>query len=453
MRIGIIGGGVTGMAEAFYLARKGHDVTLYEKGKTLGGLAAWFNIGGRDVERYYHFIMTCDKHQLDWYDELGLTNELNWVGTQTAFYTNAKFYPFSEPMHLLKFAPLSIPQRLRLAATLAYMTKVSKNWRAYEDRKACEWLPKYGGRKAWELIFKPMLDMKFGSHRDEMSMAWLWGRFNMVGQYREEKSGKEKRAWLKGSTRVLVEACERELAKLKVTVRKEANVEQIVVENGRAAAVIEGGERRDFDRIVFSAPSTTLKALLPASTEGDAYFKTIYDQKYYGVTCLVASLTKKINPYFWTYISDANIPFVGLVNYADFTAWEGQPGHNVIYIPWYSEVHQEPYTLPKEVVIARYMEGLKKMHPGFDESWVQEVIVARDPSTAMVCTGRYSERLIGLKTPIKDLYFANLSQIYPQDRGISPGIKLARYAVKAVETDTDVPMDFSPKTATEEVPI
>lgn len=453
MKIGIIGGGVTGIAEALYLAQKGHDIVLYERDKILGGLAAWFNIGGRDVERYYHFIMTCDKHYLDLLEELGLSNELNWVETVTSFYHGGSIYPFSEPQHLLAFKPLSIPERLRLAGLLAYMTKVSRNWRPYEDRLACEWLPKWGGRNAWETVFSPMLDMKFGTYRDQMSMAWLWARFNMVGQYRDKGSTKEKRAWVKGSSKTFITTAEAKLVQLGVRIHKGVSIDGVEVEDGRAKGIRLDGQLEEFDRIVFSANSTALPGMLPESTRDDPYFKMIYDQRYYGVTCLVAALKKKFNPYFWTYVSDPKIPFVGVINYADFTAWEGQPGHNVIYIPWYSETDQAPYTTPNDEIISSYVSGLKQVQPDFDESWIDEVVVGRAPTSAMVCTGRYSERVVPIKTPIKDFYFANLSQIYPQDRGISPGIKLARYAAKAVLSGEDVEMDFSPHASTEHVEI
>lgn len=453
MKIGIIGGGVTGIAQAYYLARNGHDVTLYEKQKILGGLAAWFNIAGRDVERYYHFIMTCDKYYLDLLEELGLTDQLNWVETTTAFHYKGVDYPFSEPLHLLKFKPLSLVERVRLASLLAYMTKISKKWEPYEDRLACEWLPKWGGRRAWEVIFAPMLDMKFGVYRDQMSMAWLWARFNMVGQYREEGKSKEKRAWVKGSSRTFIERAEQRLVELGVKIRKGVNVQQILVEDDQATGIKVDDVVEKFDKVVFSASSTVLKGMMPESTHDDPYFRKIYDQKYYGVTCLVAALKKKFNPYFWTYVSDPTIPFVGVINYTDFTSWEGQEGHNVIYVPWYSEVNEAPYTTDKEMIIRDYLAGLKKMQPDFSEDDVEEVIVGRDPTAAMVCAGRYSEQLVPLQSPIRNFVFSNLSQIYPQDRGISLGIKLARYSIHTIQTGENTPMDFSPLTAEEEIPV
>ena len=451
MKIAVIGGGVTGIAEALYLADKGHQVTLYEKQNELGGLAGWFNIAGRDVDRYYHFIMTGDRHYLDLLEFVGVTDQLNWVETTTAFHHEGQDHSFSTPMDLLKFPPLSLFDRFRLAACLAYITKLSRNWEPFEDRLACEWLPRWAGQRAWDVIWQPMLEMKFGAHTNEMSMAWLWARFNMVSQYRDKNETKEKRAWLKGSSRTFLEAAEHKMVELGVTVRKGAAIQQIRVADGRAEGVMLDGQFEPFELIIYSAPSLELKKLLPTETASDPYFKTVYGQQYYGVTCLVAALERPINDYFWTYVSDPQVPFVGVINYSSFTAYDGQEGHNVIYIPWYSDTDAPPYATDNETLMAETYRGLQKVVPDFSPSCVREAVVMRDPHASIVCTGKYSERLVGLRTPIKGLLLANLSQIYPQDRGISIGVRLAAYAVKAAETGEDVKMDFSPKTSAVEV--
>ena len=63
MKIGIIGAGFTGLSAAYYLSKDGHDVTVFEKGKTPGGLA----IGYKEkewkwtLEEHYHHWFTNDK--------------------------------------------------------------------------------------------------------------------------------------------------------------------------------------------------------------------------------------------------------------------------------------------------------------------------------------------------------------------------------------------------------
>ena len=60
MRVGIIGGGATGLAAAYDLSQLGHDVSVYEKNDFLGGHASTFNIHGTPVERGYHHWFTSD---------------------------------------------------------------------------------------------------------------------------------------------------------------------------------------------------------------------------------------------------------------------------------------------------------------------------------------------------------------------------------------------------------
>lgn len=55
-RVAIIGGGFTGLTAAFKLAKKGHKVTILEKGEELGGLASGFKIEGADIEKAYHHL-------------------------------------------------------------------------------------------------------------------------------------------------------------------------------------------------------------------------------------------------------------------------------------------------------------------------------------------------------------------------------------------------------------
>ena len=55
MRIGIIGGGLTGLTAAYRLVENEQaDVTVYEASDRLGGLAAGFELDGHRVEQAYH---------------------------------------------------------------------------------------------------------------------------------------------------------------------------------------------------------------------------------------------------------------------------------------------------------------------------------------------------------------------------------------------------------------
>ena len=52
MKVGIIGGGVGGLAAGYELAKVGHTVELFERAPFLGGLASTFDVGGGRLERF-----------------------------------------------------------------------------------------------------------------------------------------------------------------------------------------------------------------------------------------------------------------------------------------------------------------------------------------------------------------------------------------------------------------
>ena len=45
-RIGIIGSGISGLSAACFLAKEGHDVSIFEKNATIGGRARQFSENG-----------------------------------------------------------------------------------------------------------------------------------------------------------------------------------------------------------------------------------------------------------------------------------------------------------------------------------------------------------------------------------------------------------------------
>ena len=51
-RIGIIGGGITGLTVAYQILKKGHHVTIFEKSQ-LGGLIGSIKIGKSYLESFY----------------------------------------------------------------------------------------------------------------------------------------------------------------------------------------------------------------------------------------------------------------------------------------------------------------------------------------------------------------------------------------------------------------
>lgn len=447
--IGVVGAGVTGIHLAYHLGKAGHRVTLYEKADYIGGLAHYYPIDGTFLEKFYHFIMVADVEYLEFLDEIGVRDQLNWVNTSTKFFANGRMYPFTGPIDILRFGAVSLVGRLRFAATMAYLTKLAGDWRPFEKHLAHTWLKKWCGMSAWNVIWESNLRMKFGTHVEELTMPWIWARSRMVNQYRDpnESSSKEKRAWVKGSTKTMLEAAQRAMDRVGVTTRLSVDIERIVREDegrGRVCGIrIKGEETTPHDRVVYCAPTYALDKVFE-HPEGD-YFEKIREKQYFGVVCMVLALDRNLTPDFWTYVNDPRVPFVGVINYSPFCNYPGHEGHHVIYIPAYCGPDEAPYTTDDDELYRTYFDGLKVIWPEFDPAtWIREQRIFRVPNASLRVTGEYSQRIPAIKSPVKDFFFANLSQIYPSDRGISIGMRLAQYAYTAVTEDRDVEMNFTP---------
>ena len=131
MRIAVIGAGVAGLVCAHRLTQAGHVCDVYERWPGLGGQAATIDVGqGHLLERYYHHLFTSDRHIAELYDELGMPDELEWLPSSVAFFLEGRSWPFTSPLHLLRFSPLSLRSRVRMGLAVLRLQRGGERRRA-----------------------------------------------------------------------------------------------------------------------------------------------------------------------------------------------------------------------------------------------------------------------------------------------------------------------------------
>ena len=89
----VVGGGFTGLAAAFEMAKAGLSVTILEAEADIGGLAAAFDVGGEKLDRFYHHWFTNDLAVMDLIRELGLTERVVVNPTNTGVYYAQQLLP------------------------------------------------------------------------------------------------------------------------------------------------------------------------------------------------------------------------------------------------------------------------------------------------------------------------------------------------------------------------
>ncbi|MBX7258126.1 MAG: FAD-dependent oxidoreductase, partial [Candidatus Hydrogenedentes bacterium] len=138
-KVGIIGAGISGLAAALALAKRGLHVEVFERGPEVGGLISTFDFDGAQVERYYHFLCRADHGYFELCRELGLSDRLNWRRPKTGFHFDGVTYPFTSPLDLLRFSPIPFAQRVRFGV-FALEARLRQEWSQLDELAARPWL-------------------------------------------------------------------------------------------------------------------------------------------------------------------------------------------------------------------------------------------------------------------------------------------------------------------------
>jgi len=82
-----------------------------------------------------------------------------------------------------------------------------------------------------------------------------------------------------------------------------------------------------------------------------------------------------------------------------------------------------------------YIPALKRINPAFDPSWVITKRVFRERAAQPIVPLGYSALVPDMRTPIPNVYLANTTQIYPEDRGTNYSIAYGQDAAKLMLSD------------------
>ena len=266
MKAVIVGAGITGLALAHELLKRGHTVTLVEAAPRPGGELATVEVGGEPVERFYHHLFTHDRFMIDLAEELGVGDRLEWPEPEMGYYLGGRVYPFTSPLDLLRFGALSPWARLRLGLGTVMLQR-RRDYRPFEDRTAAEVLPRYVGREAFEAIFASMLRAKFAGHWESVSMAWMWARLMARARTRTPDKRRERLGYFRGSFRVIVDALAESVQERGAEIRLASPVQEITIGEPGAPALRVNDAPVEADAVIATVGSadhpTAIAAVSP----------------------------------------------------------------------------------------------------------------------------------------------------------------------------------------------
>ena len=438
MRVGIVGAGAAGLAAAYELGLSGHSAAVYESAPFLGGQASTFDVGGARLEKGYHHWFTSDTDIVELTREIGLGDRIRWVDSKAGTLWDGKIYDFVTPMDLIKFTPLGLVDRARLGLTMLYLQRQG-DYRKYEGVTADEWLRRYAGQRCYDVFWGPMMRGKFGEeHYRDVGMAWMWGKAHTRMKSRGKGMVKEMLGYPIGSFGELFDTLADKVREQGGEVHLSARVERVDASEGRARGLqvsLDGAaaRREEFDAVI----STTPSYLFPRLVDGlpDDYLARLTGVNYMAAALVVLVLDRPLSHVYWMNVADRSIPFVGVIEHTNLIGAEHYGGKHIVYLSNYLSADSALYRMDHDELLAEYLPHLRKINPEFQASWIETSYHHRVGAAQPIIGVNYSERMPAHRTPVKGLYLANTTQVYPEDRGTNYSVRMGRQVARMAMGD------------------
>jgi protoporphyrinogen oxidase len=439
MDIGIIGAGVTGLTAGYELARAGHSVTLYEARSNVGGLAAGFRDDRWDwyLDRFYHHWFESDGDVMGLVDEMGAREQIVFRRPTTSLYHEARLYPLDSPvpwlkaipvssfhraLRVLQFSPLPVIDRLRAGLVGVYLI-ASRNWHPLEKWTAHDWMRRAAGARAYEVMWEPLLISKFGDDAyQDVNMAWMWARLHK----RSARLG-----YFVGGFQAFVDLLADRVRENGGSILLDAPATRICASE-HGINVMLGDWAATHEHVIATVSPSALSKLAPALPA--EYLRRLLGLRHMGAVVLILALDRQLaSGHYWINLPKSEgFPFMGLVEHTNYISPERYGGDHIVYCGDYLPPGHAAFRMSKEQLLKKYLPGLTRINPAFRPGWIRASWLFTEPYAQPIPTVNHSGNIPQLRTPMHGLWVANMSQVYPWDRGTNYAVEIGRRVAREI---------------------
>lgn len=402
----ILGGGISGLTCALRLAQQGHTVTLLEGSDQLGGLGTFFEHERRTLEKFYHCMLPSDGPLLALLDTLGLRHEVYWKPSSFAYADSSRIYPLNSAIDLLKFAPLSFIDRIRVGITGLYGRLASA--KGLDDITTAQWLARWSGRSAFAKFWQPMLEAKFGDRYPEVPALWFWTRFN-----REKGESKgEVKGYIRGGYKRITDRAAERLRELGATLRLNADITRVDLDAEGRPSIETSAGTEVFDQIVITLPWPVLGKIIGERLKQQSP-PLDWGIDFQGVINHLLFLKRPLSPHYWLATPGAEFPFDGIVETSTLTDEADRGPRHVIYLTKYLHRSDPRFSEDPSRIQQTWFAALQKLFPDLAADQIEAQHLFRAPFVEPVYTcGYLSRRPPEVLVPGK-VFLASTTQVYP----------------------------------------
>ncbi|NNL86420.1 MAG: hypothetical protein HKP27_12240, partial [Myxococcales bacterium] len=309
------------------------------------------------------------------------------------------------PLDLLRFRPLGLVDRLRLAALAAWARRRGSDPRL-DEVSAAEWIRGFAGERAYRTVWEPLLRAKLGSAAADVPALWITSRLQ-----REKNTARERKGVLRGGYRSLIDAIARRVRALGGELRLSTPVDAVELARGGVRIGTGGAAAEDFEFAVCTTPLPHFQGL----SEGLPIDPRVRERKldYQGVVCGVLFLDRAISPYYWTPFVDSGATAQGVVEMSNLMPLARSAGRHVNYFVNYCHRESELFQSADDALLGRYRDDLASLYPNSGAS-VLEAHLFRAPFVEPMWTRGSLAARPPYEAIAGRLYSVSTSQLYPR---------------------------------------
>ena len=433
--IHIIGGGITGLSLAYFLNRSGIDVVIYEASDRLGGNCTWVNLDENNiVDCYYHILTSTDNSLRDMMGVIGVAENLYPIQTTMAFHSRDMVFPVNTMRELISFPPLNLKERFFLG-TCFLRSLTYRDWKALDDVSSRKWLTKIGSDGVWHNFWLPIMKQKFGPFAEQVSATDMWFRLNRL--LRASLCGGGNGAfYLKGTFKVFFDKMGDYLKGRGVQIHLKRRVKSLIVDDCRISGLeFDDRQKLDVNRTVATVPLPIMASMLP--DESQAYKLQLQRIEYLHNLCLIIKTREPITKYYQLAVSDADMPFTGVIGAHQMYPPEEYGGY-ITYITKYTNNDKDLFKKKDDELLSIYTPYLKKINKDFSKQNVLSLKLIKGRNVEAVHQVGYNRLIPEMSSPIKGLNLLCAAQIYPEPTVLDIATAYARRFTKSIVDSGDI---------------
>jgi len=163
------------------------------------------------------------------------------------------------------------------------------------------------------------------------------------------------------------------------------------------------------------------------------YTKKLLSLRGLGAVILILRLKE---PFFkdrtyWLNVCDTTAPVLAVVEHTNFMDRKHYNNEHLVYLGNYLPMDHKYFSMTGEELLKEFTPFLQTLNPDFEKNIIGMKKFAV-PFAQPIIPVNYSTKIPPFQTPLKNVYLANMQQVYPWDRGTNYAVELGEKIAKLV---------------------